>query len=270
MSVYRGDKAPHLRESLQSIFTQTWRASEVILLKDGPLTAELDAVVDDFAAEYEELRVVAYEVNRGLGKCLNDGLQLCTYDIVARMDADDVCKQHRFEKEYQYLEQNADCDVVGSWIDEFTESTDRVESVRDVPCMHDDILRFAKSRCPVNHPTVMYRKKAVLEAGGYLTEYFPEDYFLWIRMLMNGCRFYNFQESLLWFRYSLDTIVRRGGWKYARDEFIVQRNIYRMGFITFPRFVLNVLIRFTTRIIPPSWRRVVYKAIRKKAALATA
>ena len=109
----------------------------------------------------------------------------------------------------------------------------------------------------------MYRKKAVLDAEGYLTAYFPEDYFLWIRMLMNGSRFYNFQESLLWFRYSVDTIMRRGGWKYAKDELIVQRNIYRMGFISFPTFVQNVLIRFTTRIVPAKIRLMIYRKIRK-------
>lgn len=263
MSVYCKEDARFLRASLESVFSQTWRAREVLLLKDGPLTAALDAVVDEFASRYSELRVVGFAVNRGLGHCLNDGLQLCSYDIIARMDSDDVCMAQRFEKEYQYLLDHADCDLVGSWVDEFSVSTDVVDSVRRVPEDADAILRYARSRCPVNHPTVMYRKQAVVAAGGYLTEYFPEDYFLWIRMLMRGSRFYNFQESLVWFRYSLDTVVRRGGWRYAVDELKVQRNIYRLGFISFPRFVLNVLIRFTTRILPARLRRLVYKRMRK-------
>ncbi len=263
MSVYCKEDARFLRASLESVFSQTWRAREVLLLKDGPLTAALDAVVDEFASRYSELRVVGFAENRGLGHCLNDGLQLCSYDIIARMDSDDVCMAQRFEKEYQYLLDHADCDLVGSWVDEFSVSTDVVDSVRRVPEDADAILRYARSRCPVNHPTVMYRKQAVVAAGGYLTEYFPEDYFLWIRMLMRGSRFYNFQESLVWFRYSLDTVVRRGGWRYAVDELKVQRNIYRLGFISFPRFVLNVLIRFTTRILPARLRRLVYKRMRK-------
>ncbi len=263
MSVYCKEDARFLRASLESVFSQTWRAREVLLLKDGPLTAALDAVVDEFASRYSELRVVGFAENRGLGHCLNDGLQLCSYDIIARMDSDDVCMAQRFEKEYQYLLDHADCDLVGSWVDEFSVSTDVVDSVRRVPEDADAILHYARSRCPVNHPTVMYRKQAVVAAGGYLTEYFPEDYFLWIRMLMRGSRFYNFQESLVWFRYSLDTVVRRGGWRYAVDELKVQRNIYRLGFISFPRFVLNVLIRFTTRILPARLRRLVYKRMRK-------
>ena len=263
ISVYAKENPAFLRKSLESVFSQTCRASEVILIKDGPLTAELDAVIDSFAEQYRELRVVAFAENRGLGHCLNDGLQMCSYDIIARMDTDDICKPHRFEKEYDFLQTHSDIDLVGSWIDEFTETPDDARSVRTVPETPEEILRYARKRCPVNHPTVMYRKKAVLDAEGYLTAYFPEDYFLWIRMLMNGSRFYNFQESLLWFRYSVDTIMRRGGWKYAKDELIVQRNIYRMGFISFPTFVQNVLIRFTTRIVPAKIRLMIYRKIRK-------
>ena len=265
MSVYYRESASNLRECLDSIFAQTCRAREVLLLKDGGLTDELEAVISEFEKGYEELRVVGFAENRGLGYCLNDGLRLCSYDIIARMDSDDVCKPHRFEKEYDFLVSHPDYALVGSWVDEFRECCTVVDSIRTVPEDSDAILRYARGRCPVNHPTVMYRRESVLAAGGYLTEFFPEDYFLWIRMLMQGCRFYNFQESLVYFRYSLDTIVRRGGWRYAVDEVKVQRNIYRMGFISFPRFVLNVVIRFTTRIVPVRLRLLVYRLIRRRA-----
>lgn len=265
ISVYAKENPAYLRASLNSVFSQSCRASEVILLKDGALTASLDAVIDDFASRYKELRVISFAENRGLGCCLNDGLTLCKHEIVARMDSDDICKPHRFEKEYGFLCDHPDYALVGSWIDEFTETPDDCSSIRTVPELPDEILRYARGRCPVNHPTVMFRKSSVLAAGGYLTEYFPEDYFLWIRMLMQGCKFYNFQESLVYFRYSLDTIARRGGWRYALDEVKVQRNIYRMGFISFPRFLLNVVIRFTTRIVPIGLRLRVYRLLRRRA-----
>lgn len=87
--------------------------------------------------------------------------------------------------------------MVGAWIDEFEDDISDVKSVRKLPELPDDIRQFAKRRNPINHPVVMFRKSAVLAAGGY--QHFPlfEDYYLWIRMLMNGAKFYNIQESLL-------------------------------------------------------------------------
>ena len=111
----------------------------------------------------------------------------------------------------------------------------------------------------------MYKKSAVLAADGYLTKYFPEDYFLWIRMLMNGCKFYNIQESLVYFRYSPETFKRRGGWKYACDEAKVQTQIYQMGFTSLPQYLKNLIIRFTTRIMPNWIRGFIYQKMLRKS-----
>lgn len=263
MSVYAGEEAKYLEQSLQSIFSQTLRASEVLLLEDGLLTDALNTVIKTFQEKYPELRVIAYPHNRGLGKTLNDGLQLCSNDIVARMDSDDICKPERFEKEFTWLTQHPDYALVGSWIEEFTGQQNNIISIRKVPETSEEILQYAKRRCPVNHPSVMYRKSKVLSVGGYLTEYFPEDYFLWIKMLMNGCKFHNLQESLLLFRFSPDVIHRRGGWKYAKDEAITQYNIYKMGFTSLTVFISNTLIRVVTRVMPTCLRKYIYKGIRK-------
>ena len=263
MAVYRKDNPAFLRESLDSVFSQTVEAAEVVLLEDGPLTDALYEVVKSFSSRYPALKVVSFPENRGLGKTLNDGLEHCTYELIARMDADDICKPSRLEVEYHWMMAHPDYDLVGSWIDEFTENKENIRSVRKVP-EHSVVIRtYARHRCPVNHPTVMYRKSAVLAVGGYLTELFPEDYFLWIRMLMNGSKFYNIQESLLWFRYSEETVAKRGGWSYACDEARIQGRMLRMGFIPFHIFCENVFVRFTTRVMPLPVRRKLYNLIRK-------
>lgn len=263
MAVYKKDNPTFLRESLESIFSQTVEAAEVVLLEDGPLTDALYDVIKSFTMRYASLKVVPYPENRGLGKTLNDGLQLCKYDIIARMDADDICKPNRFEVEYNWLKTHKDYDLVGSWVDEFSDDKMVVKTKRKVPEQNEEIKRYAQYRCPVNHPTVMYRKAAVLAAGGYLTEYFPEDYFLWLRMLKNGSKFYNIQDSLLWFRYSEDTVGKRGGWKYACDEVRILVKMLKMGFIPFHVFCQSVVIRFTTRVMPLPIRKRLYKLIRK-------
>lgn len=268
LSLYEKENPSFLTDSLNSIYDQTLPADEVVLVEDGPLTPELYAILNKFKTERDNFRTIKLEKNSGLGAALNEGLKHCSFDIVARMDTDDIAKKTRFEKQIKFLTDNPDIDVVGSWVDEFTDNNKNVKTIRKVPQSSTEILEYCKSRCPVNHPTVVFRKSAVLKVGGYLTQYFPEDYFLWIKMLMNNSHFFNIQESLLYFRKSKDTIRKRGGWKYAWDEIHIQKMIYDIGFINKPTYLRNCSIRFFVRIIPLSLRKFIYrKFLRKKAKL---
>lgn len=171
LSLYIKEQPSYLRQSFNSLFSQRFLPSEIILVKDGMLTPELDAVVSNYVQRYPILKVVALKENQGLGKALNEGLKHCSYDLVARMDTDDIAKPDRFEKQLAIFLEHPEIDVVGAWIDEFEGEVSNVLSMRKVPEQHENILRFAKGRCPVNHPVVMFRKSAVLKAGGY--KHFP-------------------------------------------------------------------------------------------------
>ena len=264
LSLYHKESPTFLSLSLDSVLHQTLLPDEVVLVKDGPLTAELDAIVSDYAARYPILKVVTLPQNQGLGKALNEGLKHCSYDLVARMDTDDIAKPDRFEKQMKVFEEHPELDLVGAWIDEFEGTPQHVLSVRKVPETSKEIREYCQKRCPVNHPVVMFRKSAVQAAGGY--QHFPlfEDYYLWVRMLKNGAKFYNIQESLLYFRTSPDMFKRRGGWKYAMDELRFQGVMRKMGMIGWKRFLMNVAIRFPGRIIPNGLRRFLYKKLMRK------
>ena len=260
MSVYIKEQAIYLDNAINSILqVQSLKLGELVLVADGPLTQELYNVVDKYKGLYSNIRLVQLQKNLGLGKALNEGLKHCSYDVVARMDTDDIAKPERFKKQIEFLKDNPDVDVVGCWTDEFIGDTDNIVSQRRLPELHDDIMKFAKHRNPINHPTVMFRKKAVLDAGGY--KHFPlfEDYYLWIRMLKNGAKFYNIQESLLFFRTSIDVYKRRGGFKYAVTELKLRKEMYTMGFISLWDFIVYTLPRFITRIIPSVFRKYLYK-----------
>lgn len=264
LSLYIKEQPSFLKQSLDSLLSQTLQPNEIVLVKDGPLTSELDAVVSDFAKRCASLKVVALPQNQGLGRALNEGLKYCSYDLVARMDTDDIAKLDRFEKQIRVFQQNPNIDVCSAWIDEFVDNQHQVIATRKLPERHDEIKVYAQSRCPVNHPVVMFKKEAVLAAGGY--QHFPlfEDYFLWMRMLKNGAVFYNIQESLLYFRTSPDMFKRRGGWKYAMDEFRFQKVMFDMNMISSKQFLLNVMTRFPVRIAPNQVRSWLYKkALRK-------
>ena len=81
---------------------------------------------------------------------------------------------------------------------------------------------------------------------------------------MNGCKFYNIQDSLVWFRYDPDTYKRRGGWKYAHDEAITQLNIHKLGYTSLAVMIENIIIRSCVRLIPNELRGLVYKKFLRK------
>lgn len=264
LSLYLKEQPSFLKQCLDSILTQTILPNEIVLVKDGPLTSELDAVVSDYVRRCSVLKVVALPQNVGLGRALNEGLKHCSYELVARMDTDDVAKPYRFQRQLEVFERQPEIDICSAWIDEFEGACSHVVSTRRLPETHEEIAAYAKSRSPINHPVVMFKKSAVLAAGGY--QHFPlfEDYYLWVRMLMNGARFYNIQESLLFFRFSPAMFKRRGGWKYAMDERRFQSLLRQKGFISWGGYVKNVGIRLTTRLMPNGLRAWMYKRLLRK------
>lgn len=264
LSLYYKENPLFLRESLVSIFSQTLFPDEVVLVEDGPLTDDLKAVVDEFAQTYSVLKVVSLPVNGGLGKALNEGLKHCSYDIVVRMDTDDISRPYRFEKQVSYMEAHPDVDVCSAWIDEFQGNISNVVTTKCLPETSEEIYEYGKKRCPINHPAAVFRKHAVLAAGGYMHYPLFEDYYLWARMLVAGAKFYNFQESLLWFRTTPDVYRRRGGWRYAMTEIRLQFLFVGIGYIGFGTFLKNLSIRFIVRIVPNNFRTFIYKNFLRK------
>jgi len=264
LSVYFKENPSFLKQALESIWhDQTYKPDEIIIVKDGPLTKELDLVIANFS-ESAPVKTVALDKNQGLGAALNIGLTHCHNDIVARMDSDDISKPTRFEKQIEYLSKNSDIDLVSASIDEFTGTPYHIISTRRLPEFHYEIKKFAKKRCPVNHPVVVFKRSAVLKAGGY--QHFPlfEDYYLWARMLMSGAKFYNLQESLLYFRTNADTFKRRGGFKHAIDDIKLQFEFKKIGFISFYEMIRNIGFRATVRLFPNYFRVLFYKKILRK------
>ena len=254
----------YISDSIKSVIDQTYPDWELIIVDDCSTDDTVD-VINSFSDP--RIILLKNEINSGAAVSRNRALRAAKGRWIAFLDSDDIWEPEKLEKQISFMEKHPEYDLVGSWVDEFYNDIDHVISIRLVPESHNEIYAYCKSRCPVNHPTVIFRKKAVLDAGGYLTEYFPEDYFLWIRMLMNGAKFFNMQESLLFFRVSPDTIKKRGGWKYAIGEVHIQKMIYDIGFISYPSFVKNSIVRFTVRILPLWLRSLVYRNfLREKKA----
>lgn len=260
MSTYYKDNAAFLDMAFESIWTaQTRKPDEIVLIEDGKLTSALYSTIEKWRKTLNgKLIIVENEKNLGLAKALNAGLAKATGDIIIRMDSDDIAKPERIEKEAYYLEQHPDIDVVGSWIDEFRNTPDDVINTRKVPETTTEILRFGKRRNPMNHPSVAFRRQRIIGHGGYTHFLLFEDYCLWAQLMMKGYRFYNIQESLLWFRTSDDVYARRGGWRYGITEIRFQKYLHNLGYISTTEMLENCAIRFISRITPNCLRKLIY------------
>jgi glycosyltransferase involved in cell wall biosynthesis len=259
MPVYDGDRPEYIGRALRSaVDDQTVPPDQVVIVRDGPVRDEITRCLDEFRRS-SLVPVTFVPVQRGgLGPALDQGLAASWFDVVARMDADDVAMPHRFEVELPLIQ---DADIVGAGLLEFVADTDHIVGQRVPPTDPAQIQRYARMHDPFNHPTVVYRRHAVLEAGGYGDLPLMEDYALFARMLGAGARPVNVAEPLVFYRVGPDAFKRRGGTGLLRSELRLQREFRRRGFVSPPEYLRNVLVRGGYRLIPWWCRRAVYRPI---------
>lgn len=263
LSVYYKEKPEFLEKSLESIwYDQSVKPSEIVLVKDGPLTYELEAVIENYI-KLLPLKIIALPENKGLGIALSEGLIHCTNDLVARMDGDDIAAPNRFLKQIQYFEQNPEISLLSSNIAEFELTPALIKSIRKVPQTHSAIFQFAKRRNPMNHMAVMFRKSDVLAAGNYQPFHGYEDYYLWVRMFLTGSRAANSNENLVFARIGNNMIARRQGLKFFNEELRLQKEFLNMGFINRMEWCHNILLRAVPRLMPIFILKLIYKTLRK-------
>lgn len=253
ISVYYKEKANFLTKSLKSVINQTLLPDEIILVKDGLLTDELDSVINNFVTKYPHIfTVVSLAQNKGLANALNEGIKLAKNPIIARMDSDDICFENRFEVQMNYLTAN-NLDIVGGQIVEFSSDIKDIVSVRKVPLLHEDIVKFMKFRSPFSHPTIFFKKEVSDTLGGYDANIFPEDYDFFVKAKLAGFKFGNVEEHVLYFRLGenlSDAIKRRWGIKYAINELKLYRRFLKYGFYNYFDFLKVLFFKIPLRIIP--------------------
>lgn len=261
MSVYVKEKPEYLRTAMESIWNQSVKTDDFVLVCDGPLTAGLDSVIEQTEKEHPELTVIRLEKNLGLGKALNRGIKFCKNELVARMDSDDISRTDRCERQLEIFGKYPEISICSGTVEEFSKSTDLIESRRVVPEKQNDILAFARKRNPFNHPCVMYKKTAVEDAGGYQDFFLLEDYYLWIRMLQKGFAGYNIQQPLLWMRAGSEMYKRRAGWKYAMSQRCLFKYMRDTGFISKTQHFSSSVIRGAISLIPNNVRKYFFKVL---------
>lgn len=256
-SVYKNDKPEFVRIALDSMLVnQTIKPSEIVLVRDGQVPEELESVLEQYESLYPQVfNIIRLNQNGGLGRALKLGVEKAKYDIIARMDSDDICLPNRFELQLRYLEQNQEIDLVGGQMTEFIGSSANIVGRREVPLDNSSIYDFMKNRCALNHVTVMFRKEAVLKAGNYQDWFWNEDYYLWIRMMINHCKFANVPEVLVNVRSGTDQYARRGGRKYYESEKGIKKLQYDKKMISKSEYHFFVAQRYIIQVLMPNWLR---------------
>lgn len=265
MSVYENEEPLFLSQSIDSVLAQSVLPSEIIIVKDGLLNLELEIVLNEFTERNPHLfKIIGYKVNKGLGYALNFGLRHCKYEIIARMDADDICIPSRFQIQLDFLNSNPNIALVGSSVLEFNDIPGDTSRIRKVPLDNRNINKNKFYRNPFNHMTVMFRKECITTAGSYIDMPGFEDYYLWLRVLdIFEC--HNIEEPLVHARTGNGLISRRTGYSYAVREIKFQKHLRNIKMIGTFVFLRNIFLRFIPRLFPPFLMKIIYsKFLRHK------
>ncbi len=260
MSLYYKEKAENLRSCLDSLLAQTVLPNEIVIVKDGPLTDELEAVLVEYVEKNQGLyKIVPLSENKGLGLALAEGLMHCENELIARMDTDDIAVKERFFKQLKAFEEDEQLDICGGHIDEFEEDIASIVARRTVPLEHDEIIKYQKRRDAFNHMTVMYKKSAVLRAGNYQDCLLMEDTLLWVNMIITGSKCKNIDEVLVHARIGIDMFARRGGWSYYKKYKEGRKRVRKTGYIGFWDYYYTLLVQFVIALMPNKIRGWLFK-----------
>ena len=263
LSIYYKEKPEYFRECMESIYSQTVLPDEIVLVEDGWLTDELYEAISEYECRTSEINFVTVklEKNSGLGLALAEGIKHCSNELVARMDTDDICVPDRFERQLKVFSNNNNLDVVGGFIAEFDIDKEHIVAERKVPLCHNDIVRYQRKRDGLNHVSVMFKRKSVLDAGNYKNCLLMEDSLLWANMIKNHCHMANIDEVLVYVRTGDDMLKRRGGFDYFIKYRSGRRKILQTGTISMSDYFITVAAQFVVCMMPLWMRSLVFKKI---------
>ncbi len=211
LSIYINDTLPVVRETLDSLFTQSAQSFDIFVQGDGVLAPEVEFYLDTLYLKKKITSLHKRTTNRGLAYSLNELIKrvlTLEYDYIFRMDADDICSPDRIKHQLDYLSKHPEVEILGGWIEEF--NTDTTEKrVVAYPESHQDIFNLLVKRSPLAHVTVAFRSSFFEKYGFYNSESLCEDLDLWIRAFDKGARFHNLQEVLVNVRTNNAFFTRR-------------------------------------------------------------
>ncbi|MEZ9804662.1 glycosyltransferase [Vibrio cyclitrophicus] len=263
-SLYFKEESAYLEQCFESLAWQTLEANEIVVVHDGPLTNALYETLDKWKKKLP-IKEVILPKNVGLGEALNAGLKECSYDLVARVDTDDINHLDRFDKQIAYMDLNRNVAALSCDINEFETDPSLPSRIRTVP-KSQNIKIYSLKRNPINHMAVVFRKKAIFDVGSYQHLHFMEDYYLWLRLQAKGYLLANQDAILVSARVGNGMLERRSGVKYAKSEMKIMREVYKLKLTRSPLVLIYFLLRALLRLVPSKCLSKIYSLNRHKIA----
>jgi glycosyltransferase involved in cell wall biosynthesis len=264
MLLWYKENPEYLKQSVESMASQTIPPSEFVFVQDHDVSSEIQYIIKKYTDGIPVKCVDAYDLfGSGLGSIRARGVENCSFELIACMDSDDIAFPDRCEKQLQIFDKNPDMAIVGGVIAEFSVIPEEIISYRKVPEKHKDIMKFAKLRSPFNHPSVMFQKSAVIDVGNYRSLGGCEDYDLWFRLLKNGYKGYNISVPILYYRTG-DQFVRRRANKLHYQNYIdLKKELRKENFINSFEYLLSISIQFFFYHSPVFVQNIIYTLIRR-------
>jgi glycosyltransferase involved in cell wall biosynthesis len=241
--------------ALESVLTQTFSDFELLIIDDSASPDVRARIPSDPRIRYQRGNATM------LPDALNCGLQLARAPLVARLDADDVCAPDRLQTQVEFLSAHPDVAVVGSHIDVIDEQGS-VIGRRLFPLEHGEIAAALRRYNCMSHPSVMFRKDAVLRVGGYATGIVAEDYDLWCRMVVDGARFANCGRPLIRYRFHPGALKFSNVRRAIRTSIEIKRRCFSGSFTMADRLRIageQLLLRLPVALVLRLFRAVEYR-----------
>lgn len=265
LTVYKDDNPEYFEIALKSMINQSYPSNDIVIVEDGPVSLLIQKVIDEIMENHSDIiHVIPLETNQGLGLALNEGLKHCKNELVARMDADDISKQNRCQKQVEMFSKNPNLIIVGSPVEEFCGNEHNVVGIRNVPLTNEEIYKYCRRRDPFNHPTVMYKKSKVLEFGPYSNYRKNQDTDLWIKMLSHGVECANYPEPLLYFRFDENTYKKRKSKVNTKLLIEIRKKAWKSGFCSWWDYFVVSLTQIIIYLLPIGFQKMIYRKVLRK------
>lgn len=206
MSTYKEEETL-LRESIESILNQTYKDFEFIIILDYPDNDLHKRIIEEYSKIDNRIRFFVNEKNIGLTGSLNRGLSLAKGEYIARMDADDISLPYRLEKQLEYIKKNQ-YDLIGGITQMIDEDGNSIYSIQKVPTDFNKIKKALRYGQCIAHPTWLGRKEVFVYLNGYRNIPLCEDFDFTLRVVLNGFKISNLNETVLKYRMTKNSISR--------------------------------------------------------------
>ena len=262
MSVYNGDEEQQLEEAVQSLLCQTIMPNEIVVVRDGPVSESIQKRINSYKKD-TRFKVIELEKNHGSARARQAGIEASTNQIIALMDADDICVVDRLEIQLTALEKSG-CDVIGGQIEEFDVKIGDLGRRRVVPSSHEEIMMFSKWRNPITNVTLMFKKEAFFKSGGYADTRLSEDWDFILKVIAAGFSVNNVSDTLVYVRSGDNMIARRRRLTQVFTEIKLFWRMYNTGNMQFFPAFANTIIRLVLRALPRPVTTFLYTTVLRR------